>query len=188
MFSITFVAIAVYALFFRILLRIQEFEIKDGVIPDARPHDKRTPQEGFLHIQSYYTTTLGNALGLAPVNAFLLVNWSSALAEHAESYGIYAILAVFALFAGLVIHVKHLSMVGHRPNWAYPKTGDVSVAGMFYALYFPIQLWVVAVALTWIFWEYGLELPGTGMALAGLGFYAFTVFMDVWTRRWAWLG
>lgn len=160
------------------MLFVQHQEIKKGKIPALRPHNPMIPERGFLGIENYCTTSWGDLLAL------WLIDF--AIGEEIAE-GIPLTVLFISLIAGVVITMfcqREWMGSWHKPDWAYPRKGEISLAGKIHLGYFFAQLTIVIAGA--LFLVIGsLSLWQIAVAGIGGGLYVLAIFLDITSGRWA---
>ena len=177
---------AVFAnlLFIGGMWRTQNWESRSGRIPQRVPHDSKNPTGSFLYLQDFWTSTLGDLLGLSLVDYGVVV-----LLQDLWPLPFLGIEACAAVgFMGTWVFLWKCLTPRHKPDAGYPAAGKMSATGTVHLLYYWIQVTISCIGL----WIIGLMLlgqtPWTLPAFLGLGgatFFFATFLWDVRTGRFA---
>lgn len=114
---------------------VQKIDRKRGRISPRNSIIPGTENQKFLYWQDFYNQTYGDFLGLVWVmNGFvqLLVIGQISLVD----WTIFIIIAIVSALAFLYLNLQD----AHKPDWGYPKQGEVSLGGYVHLLYFGIML------------------------------------------------
>lgn len=159
---------------------IQNYEARVGRIPLRRPHDIKKPQNGFLYIQDYHTTLIGDLLGLTIMNVAILEKRESLFTLPTTT------MAVAVLAALGITTLMNWTWLGptHKPDWAYPRAGEVSYGGKLHLVYFFTQLTLALIGIWLLATNQLLPKQQLMLGLGGL-VYLSAMLLDVKSKRWA---
>ncbi|MDO8470804.1 MAG: hypothetical protein Q7S63_02385 [bacterium] len=160
------------------MLKIQNWEIKEGKIPPLRLHDPLKPERGFLGIQNYATTSWGNLVGLTSIDG--VMEW-----EIWQGIPLWIVLVSFTI--GIIITIfcqREWMGPWHKPDWAYPRKGAVSSAGKVFIGYFFVQASIAAGEVL-LLATGNLSWQQIIFASIGGGLYLFAIYLDIASGRWA---
>ena len=154
--------------FWLLILVVQWFETRVGYIPQ-----RSRGQRPFRYFQDWYTTTLGDWIGLSLID-FVCGYYVSAAG------GISLYLVLVALVAGFCmawLAHRQFGSPRHVPDSGYPRPGRASVSGALHILYFFAQGSACVLALLLAVLGQ-LGAPLLAMALGGGGIYLASYALD----------
>lgn len=106
------------------------------------PHGSTIPgtEQKFLHWQDFYCQSVGDTLGLS----LLQIAFAYFVADNNLHQGVWVGFAAVAAFDA-VFFTRMCLGKNHKPDYGYPRTGEVSISGALHSVYHGVNM---AIAVT----------------------------------------
>ena len=130
-------------------------------------------RQRFNHVQDYWTMTAGNLVGLSLIDA----SFFGMVADGQMIVGEWVVFAVIAVIGFIVFSMLN-SREAYKSDYAFPKTGEVSAAGLVMLLNLGFHI-ALAVMVLWNLYAHGLGgIPVMWFAVIGAVVYAVCFVID----------